>query len=225
MRAISAAEDPRLGYPLGVLWVRGMLCPAPEGFESAAEKDVREEEAEVLDKAGRLYAAQHYLVWRWQGSPCQEAPAHLELTIAEFDRPPTELDPEEFENARLLLKSKLDGARRALMRASPMGLALKAVDRICIDGFQGEIHPGPLKQLLIGLRTLKEHYDIRLAKSRDRFSGPDFAPPQPPNAAAPKRSRRARLPANLTSDETLRPSVESVAKAVDRLLGLDPVAA
>lgn len=225
MRAIDAAEDRRLGYPLGVLWAHGLLCPAPVGFESAGAKEAREEEAELLDKAGRLYAAQHYLVWRWQDSPCQEATSHLshlERTLDEFGiEAPTELDPEEFEKGRLKLKAQLDAARLALFRAAPMGLALKAVDRICIDSFVGEVHPGALKQLITGLRTLKEHYNVRLAKSRDRASAPEYPPPGPPPAeiAAPKRRARSRLPANLTSDPGLRPSLESVAQAVAMMLG------
>ena len=230
MKAIDAAEDPRIGYPLGILWARGLLCPAPVGFESSDEKAARDEEAEILDKSGRLYAAQHYLVWRWQASPCQEAPSHLshlERTLDELGiDPPTELDPEEFEKERRKLKAKLEGARRALMRAAPMGLPLKAVDRICIDGFAGEVHPGALKHLIVGLRILKEHYNVRLAKSRDRSPPTPSGPPYSGSgvevlvpyeqAAVPKR--RLRLPANLTSDPTLRPTPENVAKSVAVLL-------
>lgn len=227
MRAIEAAEDRRLGYPLGVLWARGLLCPAPVGFESVAEKDAREEEAELLDKAGRLYAAQHYLVWRWQESPCQEAPchlSHLERTLGEFGiDPPTELDPKEFEEERLKLKVKFEAARRALMRVPSRGLAPKAVDRICIDGYMGEVRPWTLEPLIIGLRALKEHYNVRLAKSRDHSSQSDSLPAAQPLAvdqtAAPKRKRRERLPANLTSDPTLRPTVESIVKSAAMLLG------
>lgn len=224
MKAIKAAEDPRLGYALGVLWARGLLCPAPDGFESVDEKETREEEAEVLDKAGRIYAAQHYLVWRWQDSPCQEAPSHLshlERTLDELGiKPPTELDPEQFEKDQLERKMKLGAVRHALLRAAPMGLALKIVDAICIDGFMGEVHPGARKHLLTGLRTVKEQYNVRLEKSRDRSAGQDPAPmpPSPEQAAAPKRNRRPRLPANLTSDPTLRPPPQSVAASVESLL-------
>lgn len=226
MKAITAAEDRRMGYPLGVLWARGLLCPAPDSFETAAEKEARAEEAELLDKAGRLYAAQHYVVWRWQGSPCQDASSHLERTMAENGidvRPPTELDPEQIEEQRLTMKASLEGARRALMRAAPMGLALKAVDRICIDAFGGDVHPGPLARLRDGLEALKEYYNVRVAKPRDRAADRPAAEPvsaregHEPVVAA-RRNIRPRLPANLTSDPALRPALESVAASVAALL-------
>lgn len=222
MRAIEAAEDPRRGYPLGVLWADGLLCPAPAGDETEAEKDGRAEEAELLDKAGRLYAAQHYMLWRWQGSPCQDAPSHLERTMSEHGidvRPATELDPEEIEARGLRLKESLEGARRALLRTAPMGLALKAVDRICIDGFDGEIHPGPMAMLQRGLRTLREYYNVRVSKTRDRSTA-DPAPAREERApgAASQRLRRPRLPVNLTSDLGLRPQPESIVASVAALL-------
>jgi hypothetical protein len=223
MEAIEAAEDRRLGYPLGVLWAGGLLCPAPEGYESKEDTEARAEEAELLDKAGRIYAAQHYLVWRWQGSPCQGAPSHLASTMAEVGlEPPTEIDPEEFEKERLRLKASLSGARRALMRAAPMGMALKIIDRICIEGFTEEVHPGPLKHLRAGLRALKEYFKVRpAAKPQDRESAAtiESAPADEfkPRTTTP-RCPRPRMPANLTSDAELRPPIEAVAKSVARLL-------
>jgi hypothetical protein len=230
MLAIDAAEDRRLGYPLGVLWARGHLCPAPEGQESKEAREAREEEAELLEKAGRIYVAEHYLVWRWQGSPCQAEPSHLSRSMSEAGLEdlwlrPTEIDEEKFEEERLLLKASLEGARRVLMRAAPMGLALKAVERICIDNWDGDVHQAPLKHLRAGLRALKEHYNVRLARSRgDRAASPPAdAGEGAVQAPAVRRCPRPRMPANLTSDAAHpRPPVEQIAQSIANLLRQKP---
>jgi hypothetical protein len=113
-----------------------------------------------------------------------------------------------------------------------MGLALKAVDRICIDAFEGDVHPGPLARLRDGLKALKEYYRVRVAKPRDRAAARPAADPAPareqhePTATA-RRNPRPRQPANLTSDPSLRPAPESIAAAVAALLkeGRPPSAA
>lgn len=201
MAAARKAEDRRLGYPLGRLWMSGMLGPPPTGFETSDEAAAREEKAALMDKAAGIYAGQHFLVWNGRGSPGQALPSHLEKILTEVTggdlplRPFTDLDPEEEEKARRRLEASLAGARRALAAAEPVQLAaLKAVDLVCIDKPPGvkrtaaEVAPGAkakwlaptivdieMRHLRAGLEALCAYYNVRPAAKRggqDRPSGP-----------------------------------------------------
>ena len=218
----------RLDYPLGILFLSDQLCPGVSG-ESEAETLRRKERSVLLEKAGLLYAGIHFLVWSGSGAPICNISSHLSKVLVDIVGPPSELTPEKIEELRVAREYRLQKCRRALAAAAPMGLALRIVDRVCIE--QAPLAgpaaiQAPLKHLRAGLSALVDALDLD-SKARQPSAAPSSqfeataAEPDPP----PRRARKARLETRFNPDLPERPDRAEVRKAIHRLKTLGTRAA
>jgi hypothetical protein len=229
--AIDAAREQRLGYPLGVLFLRDLLCPGEPG-ESKEETEHRRERSILLEKAGLHYAALHFAVWNGSGAPLRDIPSHLSKILVAVPAPPCELTPEKLDELRMAREYRLAKCRRALKAAVPMGLAITIIDRVCIeqvDLTDPEAGPGalqaPLKHLRAGLAALIGVFELdkgtRAAQSATQSAVPPSAT-EPPSATTPadpppKRIiKKPRLEVIFGPESPERPDVDLVTQAVDR---------
>jgi hypothetical protein len=226
--AIEAAREPRLGYPLGKLFLKDLLSPGVPG-ESNEETEYRKNRALLMEKAGLLYAALHYAVWNGSGAPLRDIPSHLSKVLVAVPAPPSELTPTKLDELRMAREYRLVKCRRALKAAAPMGLALKIVDRVCIeqvDLTEPEAGPGalqaPLKHLRAGLVVLIGVFELDKGTRAVQSAIPPSATESPPATAAavppPVRViKKPRLEVRFGGDSSERPDVDLVKLAVARL--------
>jgi hypothetical protein len=239
--AVEEAKDPRLGYLLGVLWAQDVLCPPKPGrTETDEEKDERYACAARLDKAGRIYAAQHFLVWGGV-SPRTAVPSNLAKMVVDVwdpgSAPPADIElPADFEKKLAAAQRQLAGARRALSRAWPGNVALQAVDRVCLDQTISEPATPPaggnrtwrtphvvdiaMPPLRAGLEVLAAHYEIHPAKRQRRTQTCPQAPLEQtdePMQRVVVRSKRRRMPAAFGPHSPERPGADAVSHAVSKL--------
>ena len=231
--AVDAAREPRLGYPLGVLFVRDLLCPGEPG-ESKEETEHRRERAIMLEKAGLLYAALHLAVWNGTAAPLRHIPSHLSKLLVDIFAPPSEVTPEKIEELWQAREYRLMKCRKALAAAAPMGLALKIVDRVCIE--QVELAgPGalqaPLKHLRAGLTALVGVFELDKGTRAAAVPPPATEPPSATTPAEPQPKRivkKPRLEVRFGAHSPERPDLALVQQAVASLkhsvLGSTPLA-
>jgi hypothetical protein len=229
--AIAAAREPRLGYPLGILFLRDLLSPGA-ACESTEEAKYRKERSILLEKAGLLYAALHFAVWNGSGAPLRDIPSHLSKVLVDAPGPPSELTPEKLDELRQAREYRLMKCRRALKAAVPMGLALKIVDRTCIDQVafatpEALKAPGalkaPLKHLRAGLAALIDVFELDKGSRAAQSAGATVSATEPPSAttpadAPPKRIiKKPRLEVIFGPESPERPDIALVNQAVASL--------
>jgi hypothetical protein len=228
--AIAAARDPRHGHPLGKLFLEDLLSPGVPG-ESNEETEYRKSRSILMEKAGLLYAALHFAVWNGSGAPLRDIPSHLSKVIVDAPGPPSELTPEKLDELRQAREYRLMKCRRALKAAVPMGLALKIVDRTCIDQVafatpEALKAPGalkaPLKHLRAGLAALIGVFELDKGTRAVQSAIPPSATESPPATAAavppPVRViKQPRLEVRFGADSPERPDIALVNQAVASL--------
>ena len=138
------------------------------------------------------------------GAPIRNISSHLSKVLVDIVGPPSELTPEKIEELRVAREYRLQKCRRALAAAAPMGLALRIVDRVCIE--QAPLAgpaaiQAPLKHLRAGLSALVDALDLD-SKTRQPSAAPSSqfeataAEPDP----HPCRARKARLETRFNPD-------------------------
>jgi hypothetical protein len=199
--------------------------------ESTVETECREERSILLEKAGLHYAALHFAVWNGSGAPLRDIPSHLSKVLVDAPGPPSELTPEKLDELRQAREYRLMKCRRALNAAVPMGLALKIVDRTCIDQVafatpEALKAPGalkaPLKHLRAGLAALIGVFELdkgtRAVQSAIPASATESPPATTPADLPPKRIiKMPRLEVRFGGDSSERPDGDLVTLAVARL--------
>jgi hypothetical protein len=169
-RIVADAHDQLLSYPLGLLFRQGHFHD-----RSIADLKERQRHAERLREAGLRYAALHFAVFNGTGTPRRFVPSHLSKLVVEIVGYVGD-DPQKLEAIRQAKERRLAQAREALRSAAPRDLALKIIDRTCLE--EAALPPAMIfygiRYLIAGLTALAELFHLikpKPADDRTRLTG------------------------------------------------------